>query len=91
MFFDSYGATIDLAKVSPHILVPERFAVHLGTHIVSKYAQIHKAFVEIEQLRWSRISVGKDGKPHPHSFFRDGEEKRTAKAEVSPDSIYFYG
>lgn len=74
--------TYYLAKVSPHILVPERFAVHLGTHIVSKYAHIHKAFVEIEQLRWSRISVGKDGKPHPHSFIRDGEEKRTAKAEI---------
>ncbi|KAJ3994663.1 hypothetical protein F5050DRAFT_1834784 [Lentinula boryana] len=76
--------TYYLAKVSPHILVPERFAVHLGTHIVSKYAHIHKAFVDVEQLRWSRIVVGKDGKPqpHPHSFFRDGEEKRTVKVQI---------
>ncbi|KAJ3874895.1 uricase [Lentinula edodes] len=74
--------TYYLAKVSPHILVPERFAVHLGTHIVSKYAHIHKAFVDIEQLRWSRIVVGKDRKPHPHSFFRDGDEKRTVKVEI---------
>ncbi|KAJ3926486.1 MAG: uricase [Lentinula lateritia] len=74
--------TYYLAKVSPHILVPERFAVHLGTHIVSKYAHIHNAFVDIEQLRWSRIVVGKDRKPHPHSFFRDGDEKRTVKVEI---------
>jgi len=74
--------TYYLAKVSPHILIPERFALHLGTHIVSKYAHIHKAFVDIEQLRWSRISVGKDGKPHPHSFLRDGDEKKVVKVEV---------
>ncbi|KAF5373387.1 hypothetical protein D9757_009764 [Collybiopsis confluens] len=74
--------TYYLAKVSPHILVPERFALHLGLHIVSKYAHIHKAFVDIEQLRWSRIFVGKDGKPHPYSFMRDGDEKRIVKAEI---------
>ncbi|KAJ4490977.1 hypothetical protein J3R30DRAFT_3278744 [Lentinula aciculospora] len=74
--------TYYLAKVSPHILIPERFAVHLGTHIVSKYAHIHKAFVDIEQLRWSRIIVGQDGKPHPHSFFRDGDEKKTVKVQI---------
>ncbi|KAJ3771679.1 uricase [Lentinula raphanica] len=73
--------TYYLAKVSPHILIPERFAIHLGTHIVSKYAHIHKAFVDIEQLRWSRIVVGTDG-PHPHSFFRDGDDKRTVKVEI---------
>ncbi|KAJ3885434.1 hypothetical protein GG344DRAFT_29650, partial [Lentinula edodes] len=61
-----------LAKVSPHILVAKRFAVHLGTHIVSKYAHIHKAFVDIEQLRWSRIVV----------VFRDGDEKRTVKVKI---------
>ncbi|KAJ3885348.1 hypothetical protein GG344DRAFT_59379 [Lentinula edodes] len=67
---------------SPHIMVPEWFAVHLATHIVSKYAHIHKAFVDIEQLCWSRIVVGKDRKPHRHSFFRDRDEKRIVKVEV---------
>ncbi|KAF5344361.1 hypothetical protein D9758_013255 [Tetrapyrgos nigripes] len=82
--------TYYLAKVSPHVLIPERFALHLGTHLVSKYAHIDKAYVEIEQLRWSRIPVsdgdGKDGKEqvkeHPHSFWRDGEEKRVVEVEV---------
>jgi len=71
---------IDLAKVSPHILSAERFGLHLATHLVSKYAHIHKAFVTIEQLRWARIIVG--GGKHDHSFLRDGDEKRTVKIEV---------
>ncbi|KAI3602240.1 uricase (urate oxidase) [Moniliophthora roreri] len=72
--------TYYLAKVSPHILIPERFALHLGTHLVSKYGHLHKAFVTVEQLRWSRIDV--NGKPHDHSFLRDGDEKRVVKVEV---------
>ncbi|RDB16404.1 Uricase [Hypsizygus marmoreus] len=74
--------TYYLAKVSPHILNPERFALHLGTHLVSRYAHIHKAFVTVEQLRWSRIPVADEAKGHTHAFFRDGEDKRVVKVEV---------
>ena len=70
----------DLAKISPHIRSAERFGLHLATHLVSKYAHIHKAFVTLEQLRWTRIMV--DGEPHPHSFLRDGEERRIVKVLV---------
>ncbi|KAF8956161.1 hypothetical protein BDZ97DRAFT_1853016 [Flammula alnicola] len=56
--------TYYLAKISPHILNAEKFALHLGTFLVSKYAHIRKAFVTVEQLRWTRIHVdgtaGKD-------------------------------
>ncbi|KAK7052359.1 uricase [Favolaschia claudopus] len=76
--------TYYMAKVSPHVLNPERFALHLGTHLVSKYSHIHKAFVTVEQLRWSRIPVpGDQGTTeHPHSFIRDGDEKRIVKVEI---------
>ncbi|KAJ7257507.1 hypothetical protein B0H12DRAFT_1110990 [Mycena haematopus] len=76
--------TYYIAKISPHVLIPERFALHLGTHLVSKYPHIHKAFVTVEQLRWSRIPIpGEQGpKEHPHSFIRDGDEKRIVKVEV---------
>ncbi|KAH7884873.1 hypothetical protein F5I97DRAFT_1812868 [Phlebopus sp. FC_14] len=76
--------TYYLAKVSSHILIPERFALHLGTHIVSKYSHITRAFITIEKLRWSRIPVGANGqeKPHPHSFVRDGDDKRVVQAKV---------
>ncbi|KII84316.1 hypothetical protein PLICRDRAFT_95300 [Plicaturopsis crispa FD-325 SS-3] len=80
--------TYYLAKTSPHILSPERFALHLGTHLVSKYAHIHKAFITIEQLRWTRIPIDAQGhlvdgaQGHPHSFFRDGDDKRFVKVEL---------
>ncbi|KAN0092577.1 hypothetical protein V8E55_003361 [Tylopilus felleus] len=56
--------TYYLAKVSDHILVPEHFALHLGTHVLAKYAHLQKAFITIEQLRWSRITVSRQDKPH---------------------------
>ncbi|KIM58394.1 hypothetical protein SCLCIDRAFT_1218763 [Scleroderma citrinum Foug A] len=76
--------TYYLAKVSPYVLTPEHFALHLGTHFVAKYSHINKALVTVEKLRWSRIPVGVAGqeRPHPHSFIRDGEDKRTAAVEV---------
>lgn len=51
---------------------------------MSKYAHIHKAFVTIEQLRWARIPLLKNGQisEHSHSFYRDGDDKRVVKAEV---------
>ncbi|KZV90541.1 uricase [Exidia glandulosa HHB12029] len=69
-----------LAKTSPHILSPELFAIHLGTFILQKYAHLKKAFIDIEKLKWTRIVV--DGKPHAHSFIRDGDEKHVTHVEV---------
>jgi len=53
--------------------------------LVSKYPHISKAFITVEQLRWSRIHItGGEAASleHPHSFVRDGEDKRLVKAEV---------
>lgn len=74
--------TYYLAKVSPHILNPERFALHIGTHILSKYSHIYKAFVTVQQVRWTRIPVDGTDAGHAHSFFRDGDDKRFVKVEV---------
>ncbi|KAG1842512.1 hypothetical protein DFJ58DRAFT_806139 [Suillus subalutaceus] len=69
-------------RLHPHILSPERFALHVGTHIVSKYAHIHRAFVTLEKLRWSRIALSENDHPHPHSFVRDGNDRQTVEVEV---------
>ncbi|KAF5359654.1 hypothetical protein D9756_002890 [Leucocoprinus leucothites] len=77
--------TYYLAKVSPHILSAERFALHLGTFFVSKYDHITKAHANIEQLRWARIEVPgeqKEVEEHSHAFWRDGEEKRIVSVVV---------
>ena len=72
----------DLAKTSPKeiILTAELFAIHLGAFLLGKYAHLHRAYIDVQQLRWQRIDV--DGKPHKHSFWRDGDEKRVTSVEV---------
>ncbi|KAH0833440.1 hypothetical protein J3R83DRAFT_12554 [Lanmaoa asiatica] len=74
--------TYYLAKVSDHILVPEHFALHLGTHVLSKYTHLQKVFITIEQLRWSRITVSGQDKPHTHAFHRDGDDKRVVQVTL---------
>ena len=69
-----------LAKTSPFVLIPELFGLHLGAFLLGKYAHLQRAYVTVQQLRWQRISV--DGKEHPHSFWRDGDEKRVVDVEV---------
>ncbi|KAI9566947.1 hypothetical protein HD554DRAFT_1980782, partial [Boletus coccyginus] len=59
---------------SPHcssFWSPGHFALHLGTHVLSKYAHVQKVFITIEQLHWSRITVSGQDEPH-----RDGDDKR---------------
>ncbi|GKT51621.1 uridine nucleosidase [Colletotrichum spaethianum] len=68
------------AKENP-VNPPELFASILGTHFLDTYAHIHTANIKIVQHRWTRMTI--DGKPHPHSFFRDGEETRNVEARIS--------
>ncbi|GAA6001665.1 uncharacterized protein JCM10292_004984 [Rhodotorula paludigena] len=68
------------AKTSPYVLQPEMFALDLGLHFVTRYDHIHRCSVDIVQLKWSRIPV--DGKPHKHSFVRNGDDKRTVSVTI---------
>lgn len=65
------------AKLHP-VNPPELFAAILGQHYLDQYKHISAAHVDIVVHRWARMEV--DGKPHPHSFFRDGAETRVVKA-----------
>ncbi|PLB48039.1 urate oxidase UaZ [Aspergillus steynii IBT 23096] len=69
-----------LAKQNP-VTPPELFGSILGSHFITKYNHIHVAHVNIVTHRWTRLTV--DGKPHPHSFVRDSEEKRTVQVDVT--------
>ncbi|TQV91867.1 hypothetical protein V2A60_006028 [Cordyceps javanica] len=69
-----------LAKQHP-VTPPELFAATLGAHFVETYSHIHVANIRIVTARWVRMRV--DGAPHPHSFVKEGEEKRTVTARVA--------
>ncbi|KAF8246260.1 urate oxidase UaZ [Wilcoxina mikolae CBS 423.85] len=65
-----------LAKQNP-VTPPELFGSILAAHFPARYAHIHAAHVKIITHRWTRMTV--DGKPHPHSFYRDGTETRNVE------------
>jgi urate oxidase len=65
-----------LAKQNP-VTPPELFASILSTHFPAKYSHIHGVHVKIITHRWTRMTI--DGKPHPHSFYRDGNDVRTVE------------
>ena len=51
------GSAVEAVVRSLPIHSPERFALHLGTHIVSKYAHVHRTFVTLEKLRIPSLST----------------------------------
>ena len=65
-----------MAKQHP-VDPPERFAAILSQHYIDTYEWMTRAHVWVTVHRWTRMEV--DGKPHPHSFLRDGEEKRVVE------------
>lgn len=77
---DSIKNTIYITAKQNPVNPPELFGSILGTHFIEKYKHIHAAHVNIVCHRWSRMDV--DGKPHPHSFIRDSEEKRNVQVDV---------
>jgi urate oxidase len=77
---DSIKNTVYIKAKEHPVDPPELFASFLGSHFVSTYPHIHVAHINVTVARWARMQV--DGKPHPHSFFRDSEETRTVEAFV---------
>ena len=70
--------TYILAKEHP-VTPPELFASIVAKHFTDTYKHIHHATVNVITHRWTRMTV--DGKPHPHSFLRDGAETRNVEAK----------
>ena len=65
-----------MAKLHP-VNPPELFASILGQHYLDEYSWIDTAHVSVTVHRWTRMDV--EGKPHPHSFMRDGAETRVVE------------
>ena len=73
------NTTYIIAKQNP-VTPPELYAAILGTHFIDTYKHIHTAHIKVIVHRWTRMTI--DGKPHPHSFYRDGEETRVVEADA---------
>lgn len=82
---DSMKNTVYIKAKEHPVTPPELFASILGTHFVETYPHITTANIKIITHRWTRMTI--DGKPHPHSFFRDGAETRNVEAAVRKNGI----
>jgi urate oxidase len=60
----------------------EEFGRVLAGHFVEQFPQVSQATVELAEQPWSRIIV--DGRDHPHAFFGQGGERRTATITRGP-------
>jgi urate oxidase len=82
---DSMKNTIYIKAKEYPVNPLEQFAALLGQHFLDKYPHINVANIDIVQHKWTRMVI--DGKPHPHSFLRDGDDKRTVTARIARDGI----
>ncbi|RKU48141.1 hypothetical protein DL546_009202 [Coniochaeta pulveracea] len=82
---DSIKNTIYIKAKEHPVNPPELYAGILGQHFLDTYPHISVANVKVVVHRWTRMTI--DGKPHPHSFYRDGEETRTVEAVIRRDGI----
>ncbi|KEZ45315.1 Uricase [Scedosporium apiospermum] len=78
---DSMKNTIYIKAKEHPVNPPELYASYLGTHFLDKYPHIHVANIKIVTHRWTRMTI--DGKPHTHSFWRDGQNTRDVEARIS--------
>ncbi len=82
---DSIKNTIYIKAKEHPVNPPELYASHLGQHFLDRYPHISAAHIKVVVHRWTRMVI--DGEPHKHSFYRDGEEKRTVEAAITRDGI----
>ncbi len=68
-----------IAKRSQNVDNIEIFGQEITEHVLKQYAHISGAFVDIIKHKWTRLIV--DGKPHNHSFVRDGEDIQTTSVQ----------
>ncbi|KAK0738248.1 hypothetical protein B0T18DRAFT_242133 [Schizothecium vesticola] len=78
---DSIKNTIYIKAKEHPVNPPELYAAYLTQHFIDTYPHITSAHVKVIVHRWTRMTV--DGAPHPHSFFRDGQETRNVEATAT--------
>jgi urate oxidase len=59
----------------------ERFALVLGQHFLSRYAQVQQTNIELTERIWNRMRIG--GEPHPHSFVQAENAQPFTRLQMS--------
>ncbi len=72
-----------LAQQTQEIEEIENFAMRLADYFLSHNPPVTRVLIEIAEHTWTRITVGDE--PHPHSFTKSSDEKRTATVSATRD------
>lgn len=81
---DTMKQTCFIIAKQHNVLPSELYAASLAQHFIDTYPHIHVATTNVIQHRWTRMTV--DGKPHPHSFHRDGADLKIVEAVASREA-----
>jgi urate oxidase len=74
-----------LAQQTPEIEEIEAFALRLVKHFLANNAHVSRVIIEIIEHGWTRINLSEE--PHPHSFTKSGDEKRTTRINATRDGV----
>ena len=74
-----------LAQQTQEIEEIESFALRLAKHFLANNPQVTRVIVKIAEHGWTRIDISEE--PHPHSFTKSGDEKRTARINATRDGL----
>ena len=85
MFADRYNEKYCyvLAHQTQEIEEIESFAMRLATHFLANNPQVTRVIINIAEHGWTRIAISEE--PHPHSFTKSGDEKRTTRINATRD------
>lgn len=82
---DSMKNTVYVLASQHSLDTIESFGLDMVDHYLKTYKQISSVTVRIVEELWKRIDH--EGKPHAHSFYGAGSEKRVAEIEATRESI----
>ena len=74
-----------LARQSQEIEEIESFASRLAKHFLANNPQVTRVIIKIAEHGWMRVGISEE--PHPHSFTKSGDEKRTARIDATRDGL----
>lgn len=72
-----------LAAQTEEIEEIETFGLRLARHFLAENEEVSRVSIDIIEHKYTRIPIGRE--PHPHSFTKDGGEKRTTSIKMTRD------
>ncbi len=72
-----------LAYETPEIEEIESFGLRLTNHFLANNSQVSRVIIKIAEHGWTRME---NAEPHPHSFIKGSNERRTTKISATRES-----